>query len=180
MKRIGVILVILGLILVIGINGENWIRANYGKIDLAKVLVLPTPAIRTISIKVKRVVDGDTVELEDGTKVRYIGMDTPETKDPRKPVQCYGQEAAERNRQLVEGKEVRLESDTADKDVYGRLLRYVWVGETMINQQLVAEGFARIDTVPPDVKYQPVFLKLEQEARSKNLGLWNKNVCQYD
>lgn len=124
------------------------------------------------AVKVSRIIDGDTIELENGQKVRYLNIDTPETVDPRKPVQCFGKEASEKNRELVEGKIVRLEKDVTDKDKYGRLLRYVWVGETMINLELVKLGYARIYTYPPDVKYQKEILSAEKTAREQKLGLW--------
>ncbi len=122
--------------------------------------------------KVARVVDGDTIELEGGAKVRYIGIDTPETVDPRKSAQCYGAEASAKNKELVEGQAVRLEKDVTDKDRYGRLLRYVYVGDTFVNQALVEGGYAFSYTYPPDVKYQSEFLAAEQAAQTKDAGLW--------
>lgn len=127
-------------------------------------------------VKVTRVIDGDTIEIEGGERIRYIGIDTPETVDPRKPVQCFGVEASRKNKELVDGKEVRLEKDITDKDKYGRLLRYVWVGETLINLELVKQGFAQSYSYPPDVKYQDDFVKAEREARDAKRGLWD--ACQ--
>lgn len=127
-------------------------------------------------VKVIRVIDGDTVEIEGGERVRYIGIDTPETVDPRKPVQCFGVEASRKNKELVDGKEVRLEKDVTDTDKYGRLLRYVWIGETLINLELVKQGFAQSYSYPPDIKYQDDFVKAEREARDTKIGLWD--VCQ--
>lgn len=139
-------------------------------------------------VVVKRVIDGDTVELENGEKVRYIGIDTPETLDPRKPIQCFGVEAAAKNRELVEGKRVRLEKDVTDRDKYNRLLRYIYVTgeagppsldgfgearEILVNLELVKQGFAHSYTYPPDVKYQDLFVAAEKEARDANRGLWN-------
>ncbi|MDO9509983.1 MAG: thermonuclease family protein [Candidatus Magasanikbacteria bacterium] len=121
---------------------------------------------------VTRVVDGDTIELENGQKVRYIGMDTPETVDPREEVQCFGKEASDKNKEMVEGKMVRMESDVTDKDKYGRLLRYVYVGDVFVNLELVKEGYAKIYTFPSDVKYQKLFLEAQQEAKENKLGLW--------
>ncbi|KKR88585.1 MAG: Thermonuclease [Candidatus Gottesmanbacteria bacterium GW2011_GWA2_41_12] len=124
--------------------------------------------------KVIRVIDGDTIELENKERVRYIGINTPETVDPRRPVQCFGLEAKQKNKELVEGKAVRLETDVSNKDKYGRLLRYVYVGDNFINLLLVQEGYAQTSTFPPNVKYQLLFLEAEKEARAKKLGLWNK------
>lgn len=128
--------------------------------------------------KVKRVIDGDTIELENGEPVRYIGIDTPETKHPSKPLQYYGKEASEANRSLVEGKEVRLEFDVQQRDKYGRLLAYVYVGDTFVNAWLVENGYAQILTIPPNVKYQDKFLELQKKAREEGRGLWAKTETQ--
>lgn len=121
---------------------------------------------------VSRVIDGDTIELSDGRKVRYIGINTPETTHPQKGQECFGQEAKQKNAEIVEGKTVILERDVTDTDRYGRLLRYVYVDEVMINEQLVAEGFAFSSPYPPDVKFQERFDELQQSARQGQLGLW--------
>jgi len=121
---------------------------------------------------VTRVIDGDTIEIEGGQRVRYIGIDTPETVDPRKPVQCFGVEASNKNKQLVEGKRVRLEKDITETDRYGRLVRYVYVDDVFINLKLVAEGFAYSYTYPPDVKYQSQFVEVQRVAREQKRGLW--------
>ncbi len=121
---------------------------------------------------VARVIDGDTIELEGGDRVRYIGMDTPETVDPRKPVQCFGEEASTRNKELVEGKRVRLEKDVSEKDKYGRLLRYVYIGNQFVNLILVQEGFAHAYTYPPDVSHAREFIAAERTAREGGKGLW--------
>ena len=126
---------------------------------------------------VKRVIDGDTVELENGERVRYIGIDAPETVDPRKSVQCFGKEASLENKKMVEGKVVRLEKDISDKDKYGRLLRYVYQGDVFINLELVKRGYAHTYTYPPDVKDSALFLEAEKEAREAHRGLWDN--CPY-
>jgi len=123
-------------------------------------------------VLVKRVIDGDTIELETGETVRYIGIDTPETVHPDKPVQCFGKEASTKNTELVAGKRVRLEKDVSETDRYGRLLRYVYVGDTFINDYLVRQGYANASSYPPDVKYQDQFRQAEQEARVAKRGLW--------
>lgn len=124
--------------------------------------------------RVERVVDGDTIELTDGRRIRYIGINTPETKDPRKEVECYGQEAAEFNRQLVENKIVYLEKDVQDIDPFGRVLRYVWLENEMINHKLVAEGYAYSATYTPNVKHQEQLKQAQKEARLSDKGLWSK------
>lgn len=136
-----------------------------------------TPALRMQREKavVSRVVDGDTIQLQDGRKVRYIGINTPETVDPRRPVQCFGKEASSRNRELVEGKEIEMEKDVSETDKYKRLLRYVYINGVFVNDFLVRNGYARATSYPPDVKYQRQFLEAEKEAKLKNIGLWG--VC---
>lgn len=121
---------------------------------------------------VTRVIDGDTIELENGQRVRYIGMDTPETVSPSKPVQCFGKEASDKNKELVLGKKVRLEKDITDRDKYDRLLRYVYVGDLFVNLELVRRGYAFSYTYPPDVKFQDEILSAQQQAREEKAGLW--------
>jgi endonuclease YncB( thermonuclease family) len=122
--------------------------------------------------KVVRVVDGDTIEIEGGKTVRYIGMDTPETVKPNTPVQCYGKEASEKNKELVEGKEIAMEKDVSETDRYGRLLRYVFVDGVFVNDYLVKEGYAYSSAYPPDVKFQDMFRDSQKEAQEQKQGLW--------
>jgi micrococcal nuclease len=125
-------------------------------------------------VKVTRVIDGDTIELEGGKRLRYIGMDTAELGSSKSKTECFAQEAYEKNKELVEGKEVGLEKDISETDKYGRLLRYVWIGDLMINEYLVRQGYASVSTYPPDVKYVEKFKEAEKFARENNLGLWSK------
>jgi endonuclease YncB( thermonuclease family) len=128
---------------------------------------------------VSRVIDGDTIELKNGEKVRYIGIDAPETKHPTKEIECYGVKASEKNQSLVEGKIVRLDKDVSQTDKFGRLLRYVYVmaddgvTEIFVNDYLVREGFAVLSSYPPDVKYQDLFLLAQEQAREQKRGLWS-------
>jgi len=124
--------------------------------------------------KVARVIDGDTIELGSGERVRYIGIDTPETKHPSKPVEYYGREADSANRALVEGTEVRLEFDVQERDQYGRLLAYVYVDDIFVNAWLVENGYAQVLTVPPNVRYAERFLELQGKARREGRGLWGE------
>lgn len=127
---------------------------------------------------VKRVVDGDTVELDTGEKVRYIGINTPESVDPRREVECFGKEASEFNKKLVEGKTVRLERDISDWDKYGRLLRFVYLEDgTLVNEVLVRKGYAFVSTYPPDVSKQGNFQAAENLARAEKKGLWSETTC---
>ena len=126
--------------------------------------------------KVINVVDGDTIKIEGSQVVRYIGIDTPETVHPSKPIQCYGKEASDKNKELVEGKEVKLEKDVSETDKYGRLLRYIWLGDMLVNEYLVREGYAQSSSYPPDVKYQDRFVEAQKQAREEKKGLWG-DVC---
>ncbi|MEE8638045.1 MAG: thermonuclease family protein [Candidatus Margulisiibacteriota bacterium] len=122
--------------------------------------------------QVDRVYDGDTVRLTNGEKVRYIGIDTPEFG---KEFEYFGKEAAQANRRLVSGKRVRLEYDQELRDKYGRLLAYVYVDDIFVNAWLVENGYAQIMTIPPNVKYKDLFLKLRKEAREEGRGMWGKD-----
>lgn len=122
---------------------------------------------------VSKIIDGDTIELKNGQKIRYIGIDTPETVDPKRPDMCFGKQASDKNRELVEGKSVRLEKDVSETDRFGRLLRYVYVGEIFVNDYLVREGFAHASSYPPDVKFQDKFSEAQREAEANSRGLWS-------
>jgi micrococcal nuclease len=120
-------------------------------------------------ILVKEVIDGDTIVLSDGSRVRLIGINTPEHG------MYFFEEAREVLEAIVLGREVILEKDITDKDKYGRLLRYVYTGNLFVNLEMVKRGFANAYTYPPDVKYNEEFLEAERYAREKNLGLWLKS-----
>lgn len=122
---------------------------------------------------VTRAVDGDTIEIEGGQRVRYIGVDTPETVHPSVKTECYGTNASAKNRELVEGQYVRLEKDISETDKYGRLLRYVYVGDLFVNDYLVRQGYAHASSYPPDIKYQDQLTDAQKEARQNNRGLWS-------
>ncbi len=128
-------------------------------------------------VQVVRVTDGDTIQVcciaGHREKVRYIGINTPETKHPSKGVEYFGKEASEANRKLVDGKSVSLEFDVQQRDRYKRLLAYVYLKDgTFVNAWLVGRGYAQVMTVPPNVKYQGLFLKLERQVREAKRGLW--------
>lgn len=128
--------------------------------------------------RVTRVVDGDTVHVRlagrDET-VRYIGVDTPETKKPGTPVQCFGKAAAAANEQLVEDEHVRLRYDVERRDRYGRLLAYVYRTRdgVWVNARLVRDGYATTLTIPPNVAHADTFRSLERRARRAGAGLWS-------
>jgi micrococcal nuclease len=115
---------------------------------------------------VTRVIDGDTIVIEGGYHVRYIGIDAPESSE------FYYLEAKQINEGLVGGKRVRLEKDISDKDIYGRLLRYVYIGDDFVNAEIVRQGCAWAIAYPPDVKYQVYLEAMEKEARQSKRGIW--------
>ena len=129
--------------------------------------------------RVVRVVDGDTIQVDvDGRreKVRYIGVDTPESVKPGTPVQCYAKPASHFNERLVEGKRVRLRYGPERYDRYGRLLAYVFLtgpGHTFVNALLVRRGYARTLAIAPNTQRADLFNRLEQRAQRRGLGLWS-------
>jgi micrococcal nuclease len=128
-----------------------------------------------VGARVLEITDGDTivVELADGTieNVRYIGIDTPEST-PNQPLECFGHEAAEANRGLVEGTMVGLEFGPERRDDYGRLLAYVRAGGVLVNARLARLGFARTLTIAPNDARAPLFGRLERAAARTGRGLW--------
>jgi micrococcal nuclease len=127
---------------------------------------------------VSRITDGDTIRVRIGSaeeRVRYIGMDTPETHRPGTPVQCFGPEATRYNAQLVANQRVRLVLDAETRDRYGRLLAYVYRARDglFVNAQLVRAGYAAPLTIPPDVAHADDFVRLAREARERGRGLWS-------
>lgn len=144
---------------------------------------LSTPSAQAQkSFLVTKVIDGDTIEIKSDPKtlkVRLIGIDTPETVDPRRPVGCFGKKASAETKRLIEGKQVILTKDVSETDKYNRLLRYVFLpigdGENLfINDYLIRQGFAKILTYPPDIKYDSRFLQAEKEAKDNLRGLWGQ------
>ena len=128
--------------------------------------------------RVVKVVDGDTIHVQVGAvreKVRYIGIDTPETKDPRRPMQCFGQKASQFNERLVGGERVRLVRDIEERDRFGRLLAYVYRARDglFVNAELARLGYAKPLSIPPDVRFAERFATLAREARDHDRGLWS-------
>jgi micrococcal nuclease len=121
--------------------------------------------------RVIEIVDGDTIIIEGNYHVRYIGIDT---REAHPEAELFSVRALKLNRDLVEGKVVRLEKDVSDKDKYGRLLRYVYVDDLFVNAELVREGLAWAKAYPPDTKYQEYLTQLENEAREAGRGMWAK------
>ena len=120
---------------------------------------------------VARVIDGDTIELESGERIRYIGVDTPESTGGKDD--CYGTEASDRNEELVEGKKVSIEYDVECTDRYDRLLAYVSVDGEVVNRSLVADGYAcTLFIAPNGADVQAEYSALERQAQMQDLGLW--------
>ncbi|MBI2854414.1 MAG: thermonuclease family protein [Chloroflexi bacterium] len=119
-------------------------------------------------VQVVRVIDGDTIVISGDLKVRYIGIDTPEKDKP------FFREATEANRELVQGKELRLVRDVSDKDRYDRLLRYVYADSIFVNLELVKEGWAEAKEYPPDTLHRNEFEAAEREAKAARRGIWSR------
>jgi len=131
----------------------------------------------SVTVRVSRIVDGDTIEVSlggDEEDVRYIGIDTPETVAPGQPVECFGHAASRFNTGLVEGQRVRLVFDRELRDQYGRLLAYVYVDGELVNAQLVRRGFARTLVFPPNTRHADLFARLQQHAADTGRGLWGR------
>jgi micrococcal nuclease len=129
------------------------------------------------TVRVERVVDGDTIVVRlDGRseKLRYIGVDTPESVKPGVRVQCYAKSAAAENRRLVLGRSVRLEYDAEPRDRYGRLLAYVWRGEVLVNAELVRRGYGKPLEIAPNLAHAAELRRLASAARRAHRGLWSR------
>lgn len=136
---------------------------------LGLVLLVLRPVLeagQAPSLKVQRVIDGDTVVLADGRRVRYVGINAPERGQP------YFVEALTLNRRLTEGKLVRLEVDEVPEDGYDRLLAYVYVDGYMANARLIEAGLAHVFAIPPNLRHYDRFLELQRQARAARRGMW--------
>jgi len=161
------------------LNQPNQKNTPYSNNLPQSKIILSTKIASSEAFFVTKVLDGDTIVLENGQKLRYIGIDTPELNHKKNKIECYAKEAFEENKKLVLGKRVYLQKDVSEKDRYNRLLRYVFLDEKMstdegsfVNLYLVKNGLAYAATFPPDVRYTNLFLQAQQEAREKKLGLW--------
>lgn len=149
----------------------------------AAAVSTPTPTPQQTVVTVVKVVDGDTVDVDINGKterLRLIGLDTPETVDPRKPVQCFGLEASNKAKELLGGKTVKLEGDPSqgERDKYGRLLRYVYLPDgQLFNKLMIADGYAFEYTYNTSYRYQKDFQDAEKNARENNKGLWSPSAC---
>ncbi len=180
MKQKNIYLILLLLTLIISVlfaqkNETKETTIENQPVEQNQITVIPAtenPQTSEKTYLVTKVIDGDTIEIEGGQKLRYIGVDTPETVDPRRAVGCFGKEASNKNKELVLNKQVRLEKDVSETDKYGRLLRYVYVGDIFVNKYLVEEGFAKASSYPPDIKFQEIFKTAQTFAINNSKGLW--------
>ncbi len=172
---------------VMGVSESN---SSSSKVDVKESQGIESPIEEEISeepknagFKVEKVVDGDTIDVLIDNKterLRLIGINTPETVDPRKKVQCFGREASNKAKELLEGQFASLESDETqgERDKYKRLLRYVFLPDgTNFNLFMIEEGYAHEYTYDEPYKYQADFKDAERSARENNKGLWNINSC---
>ncbi len=133
---------------------------------------------------VDRVVDGDTVKIElhgRAETVRLIGLDTPETVDPRRPVECFGMEASNKAEDILTGRKVKIETDLSqgERDKYGRLLAYIFLPDgRLFNKMMIEEGYGHEYTYHTPYKYQAEFKNTEARARKLKAGLWAEGVCE--
>lgn len=165
--------------------GDYLNTANFKAVRLPSIqkTVLATTPLKPDYFQVTKVVDGDTIEVSiNGVdeKIRLIGVDTPETVDPRKPVQCFGKEASNYSKSILEGKSVKLESDDTqdNRDKYKRLLRYVILEDgSNFNKLLIENGFAHEYTFETPYQYQAEFKAAQEDAQDNGRGLWSTDTC---
>lgn len=133
------------------------------------------PPPEAAPVRVQRVVDGDTF-VAGGERVRLLGINTPESVDPRRPVERYGKEAAAFTRRLLTGRSVLLRPGTQPRDRYGRLLAWVWLAGDgrFVNGELVRLGYAQVYTFPDNPEHADLLLICEREARAAGRGLWGR------
>ena len=184
MDRRRLVPVLLVLALLVAAGCEGYVEGGAGgggapaglATSKAERATWPDPPKDAVKAKVQRVVDGDTfVAGVNGRRerVRIIGVDTPESVDPNRPDEPFGEEASNFAKHHLNGQTVRMAGDVEPRDRYGRMLAYVWLADgTFWNALLAAEGYAQQLTIPPNVTYADLFRRLVGEARRENRGLW--------
>lgn len=139
-----------------------------------------TPGPEAVAVSLVRVVDGDTiiVRMPDGSdeRLRYIGLDAPESVQPGAEVEYLGLEASAHNLKLLASGPLRIRFDQEERDQHGRLLAYVWAGDVFVNEQLVRDGFAEEREYPPNVSLQDVLRAAEKAARAAGQGIWSPDA----
>ncbi len=160
--------IIVMLLLVIGLSACSSLIESTETQSVEMPACIPSEEPQTA--KVTYITDGDTIHVEmngQDYKVRYIGMNAPEMND-----RPWGEHAKEKNAELVEGTEVQLYKDVSETDKYGRLLRYVMIGDTFVNYELVRQGYAYSGTYPPDLSCSDYFREAQNAAEDEQAGLW--------
>ncbi len=147
---------------------SRWIL--YAVFVLAVILLVFTLYPSFMGIRVEEVTDGDSIILNNGEAVRYIGIDTPEEGE------AFFVEAKEANREMLRGKKITLEYDIEKRDRYRRILAYVWLDSVLVNAELIKEGLATVYLFSPNLKYRDLFIRFQKEARANRLGLWSIEV----
>jgi drug/metabolite transporter (DMT)-like permease/endonuclease YncB( thermonuclease family) len=170
-QYVGIILVILGVIFVNIFQAPNHQNSGINPAINQVLTGSPTPFLRE-KAHVSFVIDGDTFVLSTGEHVRLIGVDAPEN-NKYNPVQCFGPESSRMLTTLVGSQDIELEKDTSEKDTYNRLLRYVYQDGVFINNLLVEQGYARVLSVPPDLRYRTTLLQSQSTAMKENRGIWD-------
>ena len=192
-KNILWLLIIGALLILVGFTiGKTSVqKKNVEEIATSSALFFPTSSVTQPASKtqlnqlyrVVKVIDGDTIQVDINGKtetLRLIGIDAPETGDPRSLVSCFGNEATNKAKEVLTDKSVRLETDPTqgERDKYNRLLRYVFLGDEInFNKLMITQGFAHEYTYRIPYKYQLEFKEAERQAREKKLGLWADDVC---
>jgi len=154
----------------------NTTKLKYIGYSIFALIIIGTIFVSSCTIKyetiekntarISKVIDGDTIELETGERVRLLGINAPEMGQP------YHEEATNTLKELIENKTVILESDVEDKDRYGRFLRYIFLNNNNINVEMLEEGYANVYVIPPNTKYENELRKAENEAKTANRGIW--------
>jgi endonuclease YncB( thermonuclease family) len=172
MKQRSAILIVVSLLVgfVAGLltNAQPWARPTTVSTTLPPKKITPTPIDSSLQFEVRYVLDGDTIELTSGDRVRYEGINAPEHG------QRWSGQATLFNKKLVEGKTVQLELDRTTRDVYDRVLAYVWVDGILVNEALLEEGYAKTYFIKGEavIKYRDRFLEAEKHAKDAQRGLW--------
>lgn len=147
-------------------NGGQNTSSNNSSSNNNTNLGYPAKPANLTSATVTDVIDGDTMDLDNGQRVRLIGINTPEREEP------FYEEASHFLKNRLDGKRVEIEYDQETTDQYGRTLAYIWLGDALINQEILSQGFANAYSVPPNVRYERIFLLTEQAAQSAGVGMW--------
>lgn len=195
-KKVLISTIVLVICIVTGCSQETAIRTSTSPSPSTAPTVTPVSTItpvptgsKMIPAKIVRVVDGDTMKVsfnESGKvkeeTIRLLLVDTPESVDPEKPVQPFALEASKFAKDTLTDQEVRLELDVSERDKYGRLLCYLYIGDKMFNEMLLENGYARVAYIyPPNVKYVDKFRDIQKAAQLKGVNIWSvENYAQED